>query len=217
MPHEDFIKFYKNLNRRDKDHNSVQKQIIEEFVSLKNNFNMSEVIGDLNNETSTDEIIEAIRSIRNGKTVSTDLISNEMLKNAVPILIKPLQKLFNLILKNGTFPKIWNESFLVLLHKKGDTFDPGNYRGISISSNLGKPFNEVIYKRLLTFMNNKNLISKNQIGFKEKSRTADHIFQIFYLTEILMSELIQPILTFRNKRWEFPREASSLLHYSVLK
>ena len=178
LPQEDFIKFYKNLNSRDKDHNSVQKQIIEEFVSLKNNFNMSEVIGDLNNEISTDEIIEAIRSIRNGKTVSTDLISNEMLKNAVPILIKPLQKLFNLILKNGTFPKIWNESFLVLLHKKGDKFDPGNYRGISISSNLGKLFNKVIYTRLLTFMNNKNLISKNQIGFKEKSRTADHIFTL---------------------------------------
>lgn len=56
LPQEDFIKFYKNLNSRDKDHNSVQKQIIEEFVSLKNNFNMSEVIGDLNNEISTDEI-----------------------------------------------------------------------------------------------------------------------------------------------------------------
>jgi hypothetical protein len=37
----------------------------------------------------------------------------------------------------------------------------------------------------------------------------------FYLTENLMSELIQPILAFRNKRWEFPREASSLLRYSV--
>ena len=80
LPQEDFIKFYQNLNSRDKDHNSVQKQIIEEFVSLKNNFSMSEVIGDLNNEISTDEIIEAIRSIRNGKIASTDLISNEMLK-----------------------------------------------------------------------------------------------------------------------------------------
>jgi hypothetical protein len=46
--------------------------------------------------------------------------------------------------------------------KKGDKFDPGNNRGISIRSNLGKRFNRVIYKRLLTFMNNKNLISKNQ-------------------------------------------------------
>jgi hypothetical protein len=46
------------------------------------------------------------------------------------------------------------------------------------SNHLGKLFNKVIYKRLLTFMNNKNLISKNQIGFKEKSRTADHIFTL---------------------------------------
>jgi hypothetical protein len=35
---------------------------------------MSEVIGDLNNEISTDEIIEAIRSIRNGKAASTYLL-----------------------------------------------------------------------------------------------------------------------------------------------
>jgi hypothetical protein len=27
-------------------------------------------------------------------------------------------------------------------------------------------------------MNNKNLITKNQIDFKEKSRTADHIFTL---------------------------------------
>jgi hypothetical protein len=49
---------------------------------------------------------------------------------------------------------------------------------LSISSNLGKLFNKFIYKRLLTFMKNKNLISKNQIGFKEKSRTVDHIFTL---------------------------------------
>jgi hypothetical protein len=31
------------------------------------------------------------------------------------------------------------------------------------------------------------------------------------------SEFIQLILTFRNKRWELPREAYSLLHYLVLR
>lgn len=217
LPQEDFIKFYKNLNSRDKDHNSVQKQIIEEFVSLKNNFNMSEVIGDLNNEISTDEIIEAIRSIRNGKTASTDLISNEMLKNAVPILIKPLQKLFNLIFKNGTFPKIWNESFLVLLHKKGDKFDPGNYRGISISSNLGKLFNKVIYKRLLTFMNNKNLISKNQIGFKEKSRTADHIFTLKTIIDQYKQKSKKVFTAFIDLKKAFDTIWRLALFYKLLK
>ena len=36
--------------------------------------------------------------------------------------------------------------------------------------------------------------------------------RIFYLKDNLRSKLIQLILTFMNKRWEFPREASPLLH-----
>ena len=56
--------------------------------------------------------------------------------------------------------------------------DPSNYRGISITSNLGKLFNRVIYERLILYCNSKSLISENQIGFKENSRTADHIFSI---------------------------------------
>ena len=39
------------------------------------------------------------------------------------------------------------------------------------------------------------------------------LFQVFYLADNLMSELIQLILKFMNRRYEFPREASSLLHY----
>jgi hypothetical protein len=66
---------------------------------------MSEVIGDLNNEISTDEIIETIRSIRNGITASTDVISNEMLKNAVLILIKPLQNTLQSYIQKWNFPK----------------------------------------------------------------------------------------------------------------
>ena len=41
------------------------------------------------------------------------------------------------------------------------------------------------------------------------------LFQIFYLIDNLMSELIQLILTFRNKRWEFPRKVSSVTLLSI--
>jgi hypothetical protein len=62
------------------------------------------------------------------------------------------------------------------MHKKGNTIDPNNYRCISISSNLGKLFNRVIHTRLLQFIEESKIISKNQIGFMERGRTADHIF-----------------------------------------
>ena len=68
--------------------------------------------------------------------------------------------------------------FLVLLHKSGSKLEHSNYRGTSITSILGKLFNRVINSRLLKFINNMSLISENQIGFKAKNRTADHLFSL---------------------------------------
>ena len=112
-----------------------------------------------------------------------DLISNEMIKYGMPDLLKPLHKLFNLIFCSGSFPKKWNESIITLIHKKGSKYDPSNYRGISLTSNLEKLFNRVIYNRLLKFVNGRNLIHENQIGFKEQAHTSDHIFTLKSITE----------------------------------
>jgi hypothetical protein len=51
--------------------------------------------------------------------------------------------------------------------KRGKKSDPANYRGISLTSNLGKLFNEVLYARILKFLNLNKIIHENQIGFKE--------------------------------------------------
>lgn len=93
-------------------------------------------------------------------------------------MLNSLGKLFNFILNSGTFPQSWNESYLVLLYKSGKRLNPSNYRGISITSDLGKLFNRIIHTRLLEFVKSMSLISENQIGFKENCRTSDHLFSI---------------------------------------
>ena len=107
-----------------------------------------------------------------------DMISNEMLKYGGSVMLKPLEKLFNFILDSGVFRRSWNESYLVLIYKSGNRLDPSNYRGISITSNLGKLFNRIIHTRLLEFVNSMSLISENQVGFKENCRTSDHLFSV---------------------------------------
>jgi hypothetical protein len=47
-------------------------------------------------------------------------------------------KLFNIILSSGIFPNIWNQGLITPIHKSGDEFDPNNYQGICINSNLEK-------------------------------------------------------------------------------
>ena len=113
---------------------------MKNLEQLKNNL----ISNPLNNESSIKscEIIKAIKPLKNGKSV--DLISNEMLKNTIPSILDPLTKLFNFIFNKGNFPKIWSDSILVPLHKKGSKADPNNYRGISVTSNLGKVFNKII-------------------------------------------------------------------------
>ena len=76
-----------------------------------------------------------------------------------------IKKLFNQIFDDGNFLSCWNESYTVLIHKKGSKNDPANYRGISLTSCLGKLFNKVINARLLKYIDSRNLISENQIGF----------------------------------------------------
>ena len=93
--------------------------------------------------TQPNEILKAAKALKNGKSAAGDLISNEMIKHGFPVLIEPILKLFNLIFEKGEFPKLWNESYITLLHKKGKQSDPANYRGISLTSNLGKLFNKV--------------------------------------------------------------------------
>lgn len=62
-------------------------------------------------------------------------------------------KAFNFISNSEHFPAIWNESIVVLPHKSGiNKLDPSKYRGISLTSNLGKIFNRLISSRYLDFI-----------------------------------------------------------------
>lgn len=61
------------------------------------------------------------------------------------------------------------------IHKSGDIIDPNNYRGICISSCLGKFFTLIMNTRSNHHLEEDRIISKCQIGFRRNCRTADHL------------------------------------------
>ena len=69
------------------------------------------------------------------------------------------------------------------IHKSGDKFDPNNYRGICVNSNLGKILCIIINSRLVHFLNENNVLSKCQIGFLPNYRTTDHVFTLHTLID----------------------------------
>ena len=75
----------------------------------------------------------------------------------------------------GKFPFSWTESYIVPIYKSGDASDPNNYRGICLSSCLGKLFTLIMNARLNDFLEENKIINRCQIGFRRKHRTADHL------------------------------------------
>ena len=101
-----------------------------------------------------------------------------MLKCGGDKLIPILFKLFNLIVNSGIYPDIWTKGVITAIYKSGDSSNPSNYRGICVTSCLGKLFCFILNSRLHLFLKNNNLLHNSQIGFLPGNRTADHIFAL---------------------------------------
>ena len=70
----------------------------------------------------------------------------------------------------------WAEGYITPLYKTNDILDPSNYRGLIITSSIGKLFNRVLNAWLDKFLIKYNVIDECQIGFRKKARTSDHMF-----------------------------------------
>ena len=106
-----------------------------------------------------------------------------MLKSSKLIVTSQLLYIFNNILSQSIYPSAWKKSILTPLHKSKDLTDPNNFRGVAVSSCLGKLFNKVLNTRLERKCIAEGLISECQGSGKKGSRTADHLLIIRFLID----------------------------------
>ena len=109
---------------------------------------------------------------------------NEYFIEAISILSKPLEILFNVVLNSGFFPSGWTKGIIIPLHKKGETDDVNNYRGITLISCLGKLFTSIINQRIITWSTENDISTDAQYGFKAGHSTTDAIFILQNLVNI---------------------------------
>ena len=169
---QEWIKHYVSLLGPKTYNQNRLDEIRDEISKLE----AEDIAGQLDGPIEIDEINEACKTLKNNKAVGIDQISNEMVKASLKWTIKPLKKIFNAIIDHQYYPKEWKVGIVVNLFKSGDEFNTDNYRGLTINSSLAKIFNTIMNNRLIKFFDKHNIITDNQIGFKKKARTSDHIF-----------------------------------------
>ena len=83
----------------------------------------------------------------------------------------------------GEYPSSWSKGVIIPLHKKGDTSDPNNYRGISLVSCFAKLFNTIVNNRLKEWTIKYDKLTDAQFGFKENHSTIDAIYILNHFIE----------------------------------
>ena len=143
---------------------------VENFV---NNYDYSEF-----SKVSLAELDGVIKSLKEGASPGEDGIQNEFLK-ALPSKAKEkLVDLVNLSIVEG-LPDAWKSASITMIPKKENkSSSPADYRPISLTSCVGKLAERIIKNRLYSFLESKNLIAKEQSGFRRKRGTADNLISI---------------------------------------
>ncbi|EYB95459.1 hypothetical protein Y032_0159g3272 [Ancylostoma ceylanicum] len=90
------------------------------------------------------EVRHAIKSVKNRTAPGPDRIRPEHLENLPTALVNTVARLFTRYLSECKVPSQWKASKTVLLYKKGDPQDTGNYRPICLLSVVYKLFTRVI-------------------------------------------------------------------------
>ena len=124
------------------------------------------------------EIRTAVKKMKNNKSPYSDKIWNEMIKASLNDMMPVYHKLLNSVLNGVSMLLMWCSWLITPIFKSGVRNDPTNYRGICVSSCLGKLFCSILNQRLTEHINSLNILHNSQIGFLPNNRTADHVLTL---------------------------------------
>ena len=170
-----------HFSELNKERSNTRENVHENLPQNTNEF--------INELFSIDEIKNHIISLKKNKSPGADNILNEFIKNCPEKLIYVIVVLFNTVLETGIIPTDWTIGIIKPLYKnKGDINDVNNYRGITLLSCLGKLFTSVLNTRLYSYLTTENIIGSEQVGFRPKHSTLDHIFALQILANFYIND-----------------------------
>ena len=145
------------------------------------------------------ELTYAIRSSANGKAVGLDGVSVELFKitlNDDPALRRRLLDIVIRIWRRSEVPQQSKASIIMVLHKKKDRAECGNYRGISLVAHAGKILLKLIARHLSKYCERVGIMPEEQSGFRPNRSTTGMMLEIRRLQELARKKQVPPYVFF---------------------
>ena len=139
------------------------------------------------------EVKHAIKLCKKNKSAGIDELPYEVYFNLSSELI--VYYFLSLCFNHGMVPNEWNKSIIVPI-PKGKSFNPRiptSYRGISLLCTMAKIFSSVLNNRIFKYLEQHELLSDEQNGFRRNRACIDHLF---VLTSIIGNKKLKGEPTF---------------------
>lgn len=125
-----------------------------------------------------DEIIMLINNLKDETATGFDQLSVKLIKSISRFILNPIIFIYNKSLKEGIFPSQFKTTIVKPIFKNGNKKLVNNYRPISMINNLAKILEKIVKTRLMAFLENNKLLSKNQYGFRPGLGTTDALYMV---------------------------------------
>lgn len=122
-----------------------------------------------------EDVLDVLLALDASSAVGPDDIHPRLLKSCAVELSYPLTTIFKRSLQLGVLPSLWLTSLVVPLYKSKSRYSPLNYRPVSLTSVCCKSMERVIVSQLMGYLEDNDLISPHQFGFRRSRSTEDQL------------------------------------------
>ena len=110
--------------------------------------------------------------------IGTDELGSSFIKRLAGSLALPLMMLFRKSMETGEVPEQWREANVTaIFKKKGSRCKPGNYRPVSLTSQIGKIFERLIRDKIVSFLKENGELRDSQHGFRARRSCLTNLLE----------------------------------------
>ena len=131
-------------------------------------------------EISEEFVLNELQNLDVRKAVGVDGLNLRLLKTAAEFITKPLTVVFNWSISTGQLPHDFKVAKIVPIRPihKGGSYEPQNFRPISLLPSLSKILEKVVHQQLYCYLNDTGLLSYRQSGFRPLLSTSTCLTEI---------------------------------------
>jgi hypothetical protein len=120
---------------------------------------------------SVTEITNATKLLQGKKTLDMTGNSTWLIQKVIDAISVPIKHVLSASFNTGTLPQQLKIAKVIPVFKSGSKDSMDNYRPISLLNSFSKIFEKIVGDRLTSFLEENNLISNAQYGFRKKHST----------------------------------------------